>query len=169
MSKLCQTILRRQATASLDNKTLKRSLAIYLQSYRNITASDIYGNYDSTQSAPPIPVTQKAESIRRNIHFSNTKCIQSDCSILGLFVQNLFSHIMLLDTHIACGCSTNASSSVNLEASRVIEPKRLLRVWVFSLQFLYWLKMAAGITCTLFYDVIASMWKQSNFKWLWVS
>ena len=32
-SKLCQTIPRRKATVLLDNKTLKRSLAVHFQSY----------------------------------------------------------------------------------------------------------------------------------------
>ena len=72
-SKLCQTIPRRKATVSLDNKTLKRSLAVHFQSYplalaekeQLATASAISGNYDSTQSAMPIPVMRNAESIRR--------------------------------------------------------------------------------------------------------
>jgi len=69
VSKLCQTIPRRKATASVNNKTLKCSLAIHLQSYplalaekqQVATASVVFGNYDSTQSAMPIPVTQNAE------------------------------------------------------------------------------------------------------------
>ena len=116
-SKLRQTIPRRKATVSLDNKTLKRSLAVHFQSYplalaekeqlAIATASAVFGNYDSTQSATPIPVTrnaepiqQKAEPIRQNIRFKNTKCIQSDRSILGLSVQGLVSHIIQRDTEI---------------------------------------------------------------------
>ena len=93
----------------LDNKTLKRSLAVHFQSYplalaekeQLATASAVFGNYDSTQSAMPIPVMrnaesirQKAEPIRQNIRFRNMKYIQSDRSILGLFVQGLVSHII---------------------------------------------------------------------------
>ena len=102
MSKLRQTIPRRKTTVLLDNKTLKRSLAIHFQSYplalaekeQLATASAVFGNYDSTQSATPILVTRNAEPIRRkaepmwqNIRFRNTKYIQSDCSILGLSVR----------------------------------------------------------------------------------
>jgi len=108
-SKLGQTIPRRKATVSLDSKTLKHSLAVHFQWYLLVlaekeqlaTASAIFGNYDSTQSATPIlvarnaePIWQKAESIRQNIQFRNTKCIQSDRSILGLSVQGLVSHII---------------------------------------------------------------------------
>jgi len=64
-SKLRQTIPRREATVSLDNKTFKRSLTVHFQSYplalaeieQLATASAVFGNYDSTQSATPIPVT----------------------------------------------------------------------------------------------------------------
>ena len=106
-----QTIPRRKATVSLDNKTLKRSLAVHFQSYplalaekkQLATASAVFGNYDSTQSATPIPVMRNAESIprkaepiRQNIRFRNTKCIQSDRSILGLSVQGLVSHIIII-------------------------------------------------------------------------
>jgi len=53
----------------------KRFLAVYLQSYqlalaekeRLATASDFFGNYDSTQSAMPIPATWKAEPVWQNI------------------------------------------------------------------------------------------------------
>ena len=100
-SKLHQTIPRRKATVSLDNKTLKCSLAVHFQSYPSLaekgqlaTASAVFGNYDSTQSATPILVTQnteliqrKAELIRLNFGFRNMKCIQSDRNILGLSVQ----------------------------------------------------------------------------------
>ena len=90
-----QTIPRRKATISLDNKTLKHSLAVHFQSYplallaekeQLATASAIFGNYDSTQSATPILVTRNAEPIRQNIQFRNTKCIQSGHSILGLSI-----------------------------------------------------------------------------------
>ena len=37
---------------------------------------------------------EKAELIQQNIRFRNTKCIQSDRSILGLSVQGLVSHII---------------------------------------------------------------------------
>ena len=116
VSKLRQTIPRRKDTVSLDNKTLKRSLAVHFQSYplalaekeQLATASAIFGIYDSTQSATPIPVTRnaepirrkaepirrKAEPIRQDIQFRNTKCIRSDRSILGLSVQGLVSHII---------------------------------------------------------------------------
>ena len=71
MSKLRQTIPRRKATVSLDNKTLKRSLAVHFQSYplafaekkQLATASATFGNNDSTQSATPIPGTRNAEPI----------------------------------------------------------------------------------------------------------
>ena len=53
--KLRQPIPRRKATVSLDNKTLKRSLAVYFQLYplafslaekeQLATASAIFGNY----------------------------------------------------------------------------------------------------------------------------
>jgi len=103
-SKLRQTIPRRKATVSLDNKTLEHSLAVYFQSYplalaekeQVATASAVFHNYDSTQSAMPIPVTQKAEPIRQTIQFRNTKCIQSDRSILELSVQGLVSHIIII-------------------------------------------------------------------------
>ena len=100
-SKLCQTIPRRMATVSLNNITLKCSLAVHFQLYplffaekeQLATAGAVFGNYDSTQSATPITVTRNAEPIRRkaepmwqNIRFKNTKCIQSDRSILGLSV-----------------------------------------------------------------------------------
>jgi len=105
-SKPRQTIPRRKATVLLDNKTLKRSLAVHFQLYplalaekeQLATASAIFGNYDSTQSAMPIPVTRNAEPIRQNIWFRNTKCIQSDCSILGLSVQGSVSHIIIMHT-----------------------------------------------------------------------
>ena len=66
-SKLRQTIPWRKATVSLDNKTLKCSLTVHFQSYplalaekeQLATASAVFGNYDSTQSATPIPVTRK--------------------------------------------------------------------------------------------------------------
>jgi len=72
-SKLCQTIPRRKATDSLDSKTLKRSLAVHFQSYplafaekeQLATASAVFGNSDSTQSAMPIPVMRNAEPIRQ--------------------------------------------------------------------------------------------------------
>ena len=73
-SKLRQTIPRRKATVSLDNKTLRHSLAVHFQSYPlalaekeqlAATASAVFGNYDSTQSTTPIPVTQNAEPIRQ--------------------------------------------------------------------------------------------------------
>ena len=109
MSKLCQTIPRRKARVSLDNKASKRSFAVHFQLYPSAlaekeqlaTASAVFGNYDSTQSATPIPVMRnaepiwrKAESIRQNIRIRTTKCIQSDRSILGLSVQGLISHII---------------------------------------------------------------------------
>ena len=93
----------------MDSKTLKRSLAVHFQWYplalaekeQLATASAVFGNYDSTQSAMPIPVMRNAESIRhkaepirQNIRFRNMKYIQSDRSILGLFVQGLVSHII---------------------------------------------------------------------------
>jgi len=64
-SKPRQTIPRRKATASVNNKALKCSLAIHLQSYplalaeneQLATASVVFGNHDSTQSAMPILVT----------------------------------------------------------------------------------------------------------------
>jgi len=108
-SKLRQTIPKRKTTVSLDNETLKRSLAVHFQSYplalaekeQLATASAVFDNYDSTQSAMPIPVTRNAESIllkaepkQQNIRFRNTKCIQSDRSILGLSIQGLGSHII---------------------------------------------------------------------------
>ena len=37
---------------------------------------------------------EKAELMRQNIWFRNTECIQSDCSILGLSIQGLVSHII---------------------------------------------------------------------------
>ena len=89
---------------------MKRSLTVHFQSYplalaekeQLATASALFGNYDSTQSAMPILVTRNAEPIRRNseliwqnIRFRNTKCIQSDRSILGLSVQGLVSHIII--------------------------------------------------------------------------
>jgi len=63
-SKLRQTIPRRKATVSLDNKTLKRSLGVHFRSYplalaekeQLATASGIFGNYGSIQLAMPIPV-----------------------------------------------------------------------------------------------------------------
>jgi len=66
-SKLHQTIPRRKATVLLDNETLKRSLTVHFQSYplalaekeQQATTSAVFGNYDSTQSATLIPVTQK--------------------------------------------------------------------------------------------------------------
>jgi len=60
------------------------------QLYSNTRA--IIGNHDSTQSATPIPLIQKAELIQQNIQFSKINCIQSDYSILGLSVQCLASH-----------------------------------------------------------------------------
>jgi len=102
-SKLRQTIPRRKTTVSFDNKILKRSLVVHFQSYplalaekeQLATASAIFGNYDSTQSATPILATRNAEPIRQNIWFRNMKCIQSDHSILGLSVQGLVSHIII--------------------------------------------------------------------------
>jgi len=72
-SKLHQSIPRRKVTVSLDNKTLKRSLSVHFQLYllalaekeQLAIASAVFGNYDSTQSATPILVTQNAEPIRR--------------------------------------------------------------------------------------------------------
>jgi len=57
----------------MDNKTLKRSLAVHFHSYplalaeneQLATTSAVFGNYDSTQSAMPIPITQNAEPIWR--------------------------------------------------------------------------------------------------------
>ena len=77
VSKLHQTILNRQATVLLDDKAPKHFPAVHLQLYRLAlewlaTASAVFGSYDCTQSATPIPVT---ELIRQNIWFSNTKCI----------------------------------------------------------------------------------------------
>ena len=121
-SKLCQTIPWRKATVSLDNKTLKCSLTVQFQSYplasaekeRLATASAVFGNYDSTQSAMPIPVARNAEPIRwkaeliwQNIRFRNTKCIQSDCNILGLSVQGLVSHI--INIHTCANMHTHAN------------------------------------------------------------
>jgi len=71
VSKLRQTIPRRKATVSLDNKTLKRSLAVHFQSYplafaeneQLATAIAVFGNYDSIQSATPIPIMQNSEPI----------------------------------------------------------------------------------------------------------
>jgi len=72
------------------------------------TASAVFGNYDSTQSATPIPVTRNAEPIRQNpkplrqnIWFRNTKCIQSDHSILVLSVQDIVSHIIIGSTMLS--------------------------------------------------------------------
>ena len=88
---------------------MERSLTVHLQSYplalaekeQLATASAVFGNYDSTQSATPIPVKRNAEPIRRkaepiqqNIQFRNPKCIQSDRSIMELSVQGLVSHII---------------------------------------------------------------------------
>ena len=132
-SKLRQTIPRRKATVSLDNKTLKHSLAVHFQSYplalakkdQLSTASAVFGIYDSTQSAMPIPVMQtaepirrKAESIRQNIRFRNTKCIQSDHSILG--VQGLVNHIMEKDFCRRCKCLVKV-----VQQSRTLCPKLL--------------------------------------------
>ena len=112
-SKLPQSIPRRKATVSLDNKTLKRSLTVHFQSYplalaekeQLETASAVFGNYDSTQSATPIPFTRNAELIRReaepiheNIRFRNTKSIQSDRSILGLTIWGLVSRTIKNNT-----------------------------------------------------------------------
>ena len=102
MSKLRQTIPWRKATVSLENKSLKHSLAVHFQSYplalaekeQLATASAVFGNYDSTQSATPIPVVRNAEQIQQNTWFRNTKYIQSDRNILGLSVQGLVSHII---------------------------------------------------------------------------
>jgi len=53
------------------------------------------GNYNSTQSETPILVTQKSELMQQKIFGSATqKCIQSDCSILGLSAQVLVGHII---------------------------------------------------------------------------
>jgi len=41
-------------------------------------------------------VTQKAGPIWQNIQFSNMKCIQSDCSILGISIHGLVSHIIIV-------------------------------------------------------------------------
>ena len=88
---------------------MKCSLAVHFQSYplalaekeQLATAIAIFGNYDSTQSAMPIPVTRNAEPIRRkaepiwqNIRLRNMKCFQSDRRFLGLSVQGLVSHII---------------------------------------------------------------------------
>ena len=43
----------------------------------------------------------------QNIQFSNMICIQSDCSILGLSVQGLVSHIIKTCTF---GCGFNFTS-----------------------------------------------------------
>jgi len=108
--KAMSNLPKRKATVSLDNKTLKRSLVVHFQSYplalaekeQLATASALFGNYDSTQSATPILVTRNAEPIRRNsglirqnIRFRNSKCIQSDRSILRLSVQGLVHHIII--------------------------------------------------------------------------
>jgi len=102
MSKLRQAIPWRKATVSLENKVLKHSLAVHFQSYplalaekeQLATASAVFGNYDSTQSATPILVMRNAEPIQQNTWFRNTKYIQSDRNILGLSVQGLVSHIV---------------------------------------------------------------------------
>ena len=85
VSKLRQIIPRRKATVSLDNKTLKRSLTVHFQLYllalaqkeQLATASAVFGNYDSTQSATPIlvarnaePIWRKAEPIRQNSRYT---------------------------------------------------------------------------------------------------
>ena len=59
-------------------------------------ASAVFDNYDSTQPATQNAelIWRKAELIRQNIRFRNTKCIQSDRSILGLSIQGLVSHII---------------------------------------------------------------------------
>ena len=53
--------LRRQARVTLDIKTPKRCLAVHLQLYpvekeQLATASTLFGNYNFTQSAMPIPI-----------------------------------------------------------------------------------------------------------------
>ena len=122
MSKLRQTIPRRKATVLLDHKTLKCSLAVHFQSYllalaekeQLATVSAVFGNYDYTQSAMPILVMRnaeliwrKAKLIQQNIRFRNTKCIQSDRSILGLSVQGLVSHIIRSIDFILMLCPPN--------------------------------------------------------------
>jgi len=85
---------------------LKCSLAVHFQSYplafaekeQLATASAVFGNYDSTQrpfrSREMLNrYSKKAKPIRQNIRLRNTKCIQSDRSILGFSVQILVSHI----------------------------------------------------------------------------
>ena len=77
VSKLRQAIPRRKATVSLDNKNLKRSVAVHFsrihlalaEKEQLATASAIFGNYDSTQSAMPILVMWNAEPIWQNIQF----------------------------------------------------------------------------------------------------
>jgi len=66
-------IPRRKATVSLDNRTLKCSVALHFQSYplafvekeQLATVSAVFINYDSIQSAMPILVTRNAEPVRR--------------------------------------------------------------------------------------------------------
>ena len=78
--KATSTIPRRQATVSLDNKTPKCSLDVHLQSYQLALAekeqlaisSAIFGNYESTQSAAPIPVTREALESQRVFAFSDS-------------------------------------------------------------------------------------------------
>jgi len=87
----------------LDIKIPKHSLPVHLQLYQLAlavkeqlsTASAVFGNYDSTQLATPILVTQKTELIWQNFWLSNTKCIQSACSILGLSISHIIRQIVI--------------------------------------------------------------------------
>ena len=67
------------------NKTLKRSTTVHVQSYplalaekeQLATASAVFGNFDSTQSATPIPVTRNSEPIYGKIFGSGMYPIKS--------------------------------------------------------------------------------------------
>jgi len=50
------------------------------------TASAVFGNYDSTQSAMPIPLTRKAELILQNIWFTT----QNESNRIAAFCGYLF-------------------------------------------------------------------------------
>jgi len=99
-----KTTPRRIGPVLVNNKTLKRSFAVHFQSYslalaekeQLATGSAIFGNYDSTQSATPIPVTHNAELIQQNIRFRNAKHIQSDCNF-----QGLVSHIIEKNNYLS--------------------------------------------------------------------
>ena len=108
-SKLRQTIPRRKAAVSLDNRTLKRSLAVHFQSYplafveKEQLVTVVLSWVTMTPPNQQCPFWsceilnrygEKAEPIRESIWFRNTKCIQSDRSILGLSVQGLVSYII---------------------------------------------------------------------------